>query len=108
MIALWKNPIYFGVIRSKVKVTITINIIFLPFDNLYRQVMVTFNQMTPKLIGFFPFYRGIMWPSLVKIRYTELKLLCGNLCERPPTCLRSKVKVIVTINRIVDYRVVSA
>jgi hypothetical protein len=30
MIALWKgkNPIYFGVIRSKVKVTITINIIF--------------------------------------------------------------------------------
>ena len=30
MISLWrgKNPIYFGVIRSKVKVTITINIIF--------------------------------------------------------------------------------
>ena len=30
MITLWKgkNPIYFGVIRSKVKVTITINIIF--------------------------------------------------------------------------------
>ena len=30
MIPLWKgkNPIYFGVIRSKVKVTITINIIF--------------------------------------------------------------------------------
>jgi hypothetical protein len=30
MIALWKgkNPIYFGVIRSKVKVTVTINIIF--------------------------------------------------------------------------------
>jgi hypothetical protein len=30
MIALWKgkNPIYFGVIRSKVKVTITINRIF--------------------------------------------------------------------------------
>jgi len=30
MIALWKgkNPNYFGVIRSKVKVTITINIIF--------------------------------------------------------------------------------
>ena len=30
MIALWKvkNPIYFGVIRSKVKVTVTMNIIF--------------------------------------------------------------------------------
>jgi hypothetical protein len=30
MISLWKgkNPIYFGVIRSKVKVTVTINIIF--------------------------------------------------------------------------------
>ena len=30
MIPLWKgkNPIYFGVIRSKVKVTVTINIIF--------------------------------------------------------------------------------
>ena len=30
MIALWKgkNPIYFGVVGSKVKVTVTINIIF--------------------------------------------------------------------------------
>jgi hypothetical protein len=30
MIPMWKgkNPIYFGVIRSKVKVTVTINIIF--------------------------------------------------------------------------------
>ena len=41
--------------------------------------------MTPKYVGFFPFHRGIMWPSLVKIRFTELKLLCGNLCGRPPT-----------------------
>jgi hypothetical protein len=50
MIALWKgkNPIYFGVIRSKVKVTVTINRIL------------------------------IMWSSLVKIQYTELKLSCGN------------------------------
>jgi hypothetical protein len=49
MIPLWKgkNPIYFGVIRSKVKVTI-------------------------------PFHRAIMWSSLVKIQYTELKLSCGN------------------------------
>ena len=27
---------------------------------------------------FFPFHRGIMWPSLVKIQYIELKLSCGN------------------------------
>ena len=27
---------------------------------------------------FFPFHSGIMWPSLVKIQYTELKLSCGN------------------------------
>jgi hypothetical protein len=30
-------------------------------------------------IGFFPFHRGITWPSLVKFQYTELKLLCGNV-----------------------------
>ena len=47
-------------------------------------VTLTFDLMTPKYIGFFPFHRGIMWPSLVKIRYTELKLLCGNLCGCPP------------------------
>ena len=38
----------------------------------------------PIRCGFFPFHRGIMWPSLVKIRYTELNLLCGNLCGCPP------------------------
>jgi hypothetical protein len=27
---------------------------------------------------FFPFHRGIMCPSLVKIQYTELKLSCRN------------------------------
>jgi len=32
----------------------------------------------PKINRVFPFHRGIMWPSLVKIQYTELKLLCGN------------------------------
>jgi hypothetical protein len=34
--------------------------------------------MTPKYIGVSPFHRGIMWSSLVKIQYTELKLSCGN------------------------------
>ena len=43
-------------------------------------VTLTFELMTPKQIGFFPFHRGIMWPSLVKIQYTELKLSCGNDC----------------------------
>jgi hypothetical protein len=43
-------------------------------------VTLTFDIMTPKYIGFFPFHRGSMSPSLVRIRYTELKLLGGNLC----------------------------
>jgi hypothetical protein len=87
MIALWKgkNPIYFGVIRSKVKVTVTINRILttgsFPHDNFLSKIIfivtVTFDLMTPKYIGFFPFHRGIMWSSLVKIQYTELKLSCG-------------------------------
>ena len=36
-------------------------------------VTLTFDLLIPTLIGFFPFHRKIMWPSLVKIRYTELK-----------------------------------
>jgi hypothetical protein len=39
---------------------------------------LTFDLMTPKSKGLFPFHRGIMWPSLLKIQYTELKLSCGN------------------------------
>jgi hypothetical protein len=35
------------------------------------------SQLFPKINMFFPFHRGIMWPSLLKIQYTELKL-CGN------------------------------
>jgi hypothetical protein len=41
-------------------------------------VTLTFNLMTRKSTGFFHFHRGIMWSSLVKIQYTELKLSCGN------------------------------
>ena len=47
------------------------------YDRLYELsngIMV----ITPKQIGFFPFHRGIMWPSLVNIQYTELKLSCRN------------------------------
>jgi hypothetical protein len=40
-------------------------------------VTLTFDLMTPKYVGFFLFHRRIMWPSLVNIQYTELKL-CGN------------------------------
>jgi hypothetical protein len=76
-----------------------------------------------------------MWPSLVKIQYTELKLSCGNdpvvldnfssvywifnkLCHMIPLwkgknpiyfgVIRSKVKVTVFINRIFDNGIVSA
>jgi hypothetical protein len=38
----------------------------------------------PKINRVLHLPQGIMWPRLVKIRYTELKLLCGNLCGRPP------------------------
>jgi hypothetical protein len=41
-------------------------------------VTLTFDLMIPQKIRFFPFHRGIMWPSLLKIQYTELKLSCGN------------------------------
>jgi hypothetical protein len=50
----------------------TVKIIFIVM------VTLTFDLMTPKYIGFFPFHRAIMWSSLVKIQYTELKLSCGN------------------------------
>jgi hypothetical protein len=61
-----------------------------------------------------------MWPGLLKIQYTELKLSCGNdpvvknsiYVEGNKSIyfgvIRSKVKVTVTINRIFDNRVVSA
>jgi hypothetical protein len=32
----------------------------------------------PPKKGFFPLLSAIMWSSLVKIQYTELKLSCGN------------------------------
>jgi hypothetical protein len=74
--------------------------------------------MTPKLIEFFPFHGAIMWSRLVKIQYTELKLSFGNdpvvktlWKGKNPIyfgVIKSKVKVTVTINIIVDNRVVSA
>jgi hypothetical protein len=93
---LWKgnNSIYFGVITSKVKVTITINRIVdnrsLPHDN-FSSVYWVFSKlghMIPLWKGKNNVYFGvirskvkvtvIMWPSLVKLQYTELKLSCGN------------------------------
>ena len=32
-----------------------------------------------------------MWPSLAKIWYTELKLLCGNLCGRPSPAIPNHI-----------------
>ena len=89
MIPLWKgkNPIYFRVIRSKVKVTVTINRIVdnrsLPHDN-FSSVYWVFSKlghMIPLWKGKNPVYFGV---------------------------IRSKVKVTVTINRIFDNRIVSA
>ena len=89
MIPLWKgkNSIYLGVIRTKIKVTVTINIICFttesfPDDN-FSSVYWIFNKlghMIPLWKGKNPVYFGI---------------------------IRSKVKVTVTINRIFDNRVVS-
>jgi hypothetical protein len=86
MIPLWKgkNPNYFRVIRSKVKVTITINIIF---DNGHFHIITLF-----LFIGSLP--NLTTW------------LPCGR--GRILFILGSKVKVTVTINRIFDNRVVSA
>ena len=41
-------------------------------------VTLTFDIMIPRWKGFFPIHSGIMWSSLVKILYTELKLSSGN------------------------------
>ena len=81
-----KNPIYFGVIRSKVKVTVTMNRIVdnrsLPHDN-FSSVYWIFNKlghMIPLWKRKTPIYFGV---------------------------IRSKVKVTVSINRIFDNRVIS-
>ena len=58
----------------------------------------------PKIIGLFPFHRGIMWQRLVKIRYTELKLSCGNLCGRPPVARRPSPAIPNHIIRPVSRR----
>jgi hypothetical protein len=41
-------------------------------------VTLTFDLMTPKYIGFFIVHKGIMCLGLFKIKYTEIKLSCGN------------------------------
>jgi hypothetical protein len=50
MILLWKgmNPIYFGVIRPKVNVTVTIDIIFDNSVIFIVTVTLTFDLMSPK------------------------------------------------------------
>ena len=61
MIPLWKgkNPIYFGVIRSKVKVTVTINIIFDNRIDRFRTItLVLYIGFLPNLATWFPCGRG--------------------------------------------------
>jgi hypothetical protein len=59
MIPLWKgkNPIYVGVIRSKVKVTVTMNIIFLwcltPLSTIYLDLQLPMQSVpiTTDVVG---------------------------------------------------------
>jgi hypothetical protein len=68
MIALWKgkNPIYFGVIRSKVKVTVTINRILttgsFPHDNFSSVywIFTKLDHMIPLWKGKNPIYFGVI------------------------------------------------
>jgi hypothetical protein len=89
MIPLWKgqNLIYFGVIKSKVKVTVTINIFLttgsFPHDN-FSSVYWIFTKL------------GHMIPL-----WKKKKLIFVGV-------IRSKVKVTVTINIIFDNRIVFA
>jgi hypothetical protein len=53
-----KNPIYFGVIRSKVKVTVTINIIFDKQDRFRTITLVLYIGSLPNLAIWFPSGRG--------------------------------------------------
>jgi hypothetical protein len=88
MIALWKgkNPIYFRVIRLKVKVTVTINRILttgsFPHDNFSSVywIITKLGHMIPLWKGKNPIYFRV---------------------------IKSKVKVTVTINRIFNNRIVS-
>jgi hypothetical protein len=68
MIPLWKgkNPIYFGVIRSNVKVTITINRILttgsFPHDNFSSVywILTKLGHMIPLWKGKNPIYVGVI------------------------------------------------
>jgi len=89
MILLWKgkNSVYFGVIRSKAKVTITITRIVttgsFPHDNFSSVywILTRLGHMISMWKGKNPIYLRV---------------------------IRSKVKVTVTMNRFVDNRIVSA
>ena len=42
------------------------------------QIIKRYNDNDPKIYRVLPLPQGIMWPNLLKIQYTELKLSCGN------------------------------
>ena len=77
MIPLWKgkNPIYFGIIRSKVKVTVTINIFFttgsFPHDNFSSVywIFTKLDHVVPLWKGKNPIYFGVI-RSNVKVTVT--------------------------------------
>ena len=81
LVGLWQNHVIYlpltGLTSRYTTPFTTRNVCITKYARLYELsngIMV----ITPKQIGFFPFHRGIMWPSLVNIQYTELKLSCRN------------------------------
>jgi hypothetical protein len=116
MIAMWmgKNPIYFGVIRSKV--TVTINRIF---DNRVVSTRYIVSDLDlwpndPKIYMFLPLPQGNHVAKFVKDPIYRTKVIVlGHMISlwtgKNPIyfgVIRSKVKVTVTINRIFDNRIV--
>ena len=87
---MWKgkNPIYFGVIRSMVKVTVTINRILFTTGSFPHDNFSSVYWILNKLGHMIPLWKG---KNLIYLRV-----------------IRSKFKVTVTIDRIFDNSVVSA
>jgi hypothetical protein len=123
MIPLWKgkNPIYFGVIRSKVKVTVTINRFFESRVVSARCgrgrilfILGSLGQRSRSQLLYIEFLTTESFPhnfSSVYWIFTKLDHMIAlwkgknlNYFE----IIRSKVKVTVTIHIIFDNRVVSA
>ena len=61
----------------------TRNVCITKYVRLYK-LLKRYNGNDPKINRVLPLPQGNHVAKLLKIQYTELKLLCGNLCGRPP------------------------